>query len=893
MRFISTLVLALAFGAFLSAEAAEDRISARIEGSPSVLVNGPLHPKATPDSDRGPLAPSVKISGITINVRLSASQQTGLVRLLEEQRDPSSPSYQKWLSPEEFGDRFGLSLSDMDKVTTWLRSHGFTVDHVSRSMNWIAFSGTAAQVDRAFNTELHRFLVEGESHFANTRQPAIPAALRDVVGDIQGLHDFRLKHTRVNAKTLRPDFTSGSTHYLAPGDMATIFNLASLYAAGFTGAGQNLVVAGQTDVSLSDIQTFRANFGLTATNLPKVILYGADPGTTGDQMEADLDLEWTGAIARDANIIYVNSSNVISSVQYAISQNLAPVISLSYGGCEPYQGTSMQSIAQQANAQGITWLASSGDSGAAACDSGATATYGLAVNVPASIPEVTGVGGSEFNEGGGAYWGATNNATGGSALSYIPEMAWNDSISRDSLSATGGGKSIYFAKPAWQTGAGVPADGARDVPDVSLPASPDHDGFLIYSSGSQWVVGGTSVSTPAFAGIVSLLNQYLLSKGTIGKVGLGNINPTLYHLSAATTNVFHDITVGSNIVPCSAGSKGCANGSLGYSTGPGYDQATGLGSVDAYNMVTLWSSIPASVSTTSALTTSPSTLSSTASTTLSATVKPATGTTAPTGTVTFTDGSSTLATVTLVASGASSTASVQVSGSSIPTGTSTVTAAYSGSSAFTGSNASTSVTVTAPAVATTTTVSASPASITTNGSTVITASVQPVSGTTLPAGSVTFLLSTRTLGTANLSRGSASLTVSGSGLATGSNIITATYSGSSSFTGSTATTTVTVTAPVATTTTVSTSSNANASPVLTATVTPVTGTIAPTGTVTFTLGNKNLGSANLTASGSSATATLTVKTNQLSAGTNTIKATYSGSAAFASSTGTVLVTAQR
>jgi hypothetical protein len=890
-RILTAVALASCFAYPLSA--AKDRVSGQIDGRQTVLVKGSVHPLTSPESDRGAVSPSRVISEITINIKLSANQQSDLNHLLESQRDPSAPEYQKWLTPEEFGSQFGLSLADMNKLTTWLQSHGFSVDHVSQSMNWVSFSGTAEQVDRVFRTEIHTFLVDGQSHFANTRMPAIPAALSNVISNIQGLNDFKLKPLRLPANTVSPNFTTaGGTHYLAPGDLAKVFNISALYTAGFDGTGQKLVVAGQTDVNLSDVAAFRSQFGLSA-NVPQLVLYGTDPGTTADLQEAHLDLEWTGAVARNATIIYVYSTNVLNSVQYAISNNLAPVISLSYGGCEALNSSSLQSVAQQANAQGITWIASSGDSGAAGCDSGAAASGGLAVDMPASIPEVTAVGGSEFNEGTGNYWGTTNSSTGGSALSYIPEIAWNDSFARGSLAATGGGASMYYLKPTWQTGPGVPADGKRDVPDVSLPASPDHDGFYFYSGGALQVVGGTSVSAPAFAGIVTVLNQYLLSKGVISTSGLGNINPNLYHLASGANSIFHDITSGNNNVPCVAASTGCNAGILtGYSAGPGYDQVTGLGSVNAYNLVTQWTGVVSSIGTTSTSAANPASIPNTSSTTVTATITPVTGTTAPTGSVTFSLGTQTLGTVTLVAGSGVSTATLSVSGASLVSGNNTITAAYGGSSAFTSSSSSTVVTVTASTVTTTTTsLSASPASIASSASTKLTALVKATTGTVTPTGTVTFSLGTKNLGTGTLAKGSASLTVSGISFAGGSNTVTASFSGSSSFGTSSGTAAVTVNLATTMNVTASPVSIANtASTTLTATVSPSSGTAAPSGTVTFTLGTKTLGTAPLSASGSSGLATLTVSGSSLATGSNTITATYGGSTGFTTSNSTTAVT---
>jgi uncharacterized protein (TIGR03437 family) len=324
-----------------------------------------------------------------------------------------------------------------------------------------------------------------------------------------------------------------------------------------------------------------------------------------DQSEANLDLEIAGAVARNATILFVYSSDVGTSVQHAIDQNLAPVISMSYGDCEAAYASSdaiaMQAMAQQANAQGITWFAASGDSGGADCygDGVPEISNAQSVDMPASLPEVTGIGGTEFNEGGGSYWSTTNSASNASAIGYIPEIGWNDSAADGSPAASGGGASIYFGKPSWQTGTGVPGDKARDVPDISISASADHDGFLIYTSdqyscgtrrGSSTacgtVVGGTSVGAPFFAGLFTVLNQAVVAKGLQSSPGLGNINPSLYTLAQNAPAAFHDITSGNNIVTVNC--RNCSSSSVGFNAGAGYDQATGLGSIDASALFNAW-----------------------------------------------------------------------------------------------------------------------------------------------------------------------------------------------------------------------------------------------------------------------------------------------------------------
>jgi subtilase family serine protease len=531
---------------------------------------------------------------VSLVLKRSASQEAELNQLLAEQQDPSSPNYRHWLTPEEYADRFGASQDDIDKIVSWLRDQGLTVVSVARSRNSVAFSGDAAQVESAFGIAIHHYQVKGQLHFANASEPTIPAGLDAVVGSIRGLHDFRFKSPKRVVSTL-PHYTSSrGNHYLAPDDVAMIYNIRPLYNAGVDGSGQKLVIVGQTQIRPADIQGFRGNFNLPA-NDPQVILVPdtKDPGIVSDDLdEAHLDLELSGAVARNAKLIYVYSSDVTDAAQYAIDQNLAPVLSMSYGSCEAQTPRSdammLQSWAKQANAQGITWFAASGDAGGTDCDGGGSRSRGgLSVDLPASVPEVTGIGGTAFSEGSASYWNRISDPNGASVLSYIEETAWNDSTANNPASS-GGGASVYFSKPEWQTGAGVPDDGVRSVPDVSFAASANHDGILIYSGGSLSVVGGTSVGAPSFAGIATLLNHYRVSSGLQSSPGLGNINPRLYSLAQATPDAFHDITAGNNIitVTCTGRSRNCAEGSFGYSAGAGYDRVTGLGTVDAYKLVT-------------------------------------------------------------------------------------------------------------------------------------------------------------------------------------------------------------------------------------------------------------------------------------------------------------------
>jgi hypothetical protein len=604
---------------------AQPRIAAaQVDGGAPTVLRGNMHPLARPQYDQGKVAPTLKLERITMMFQRTAAQQADLDALLSAQQNPTSPSFHQWLTPEQYANRFGIAPSDLNKVTAWLQAQGFAVVEIPRSRNWIVFNGTAAQVASAFQTEIHNYAAHGQTFYANSAEPSVPAALAGVVAGFRGLNNYRLKPRglKSNGASVQPNFTSSisGNHFLSPGDFATIYDLKPLYnPPAIDGAGQKIAIMGQSDIVLADIATFRLLSSLPPNVPQKILVTASNPGVVdGDVQESSLDIEWAGAVAKNATILFIYSANgAFDSLHYAIANDLAPVISISYGGCE---GTFTSSdinlfvaMAQQANAQGITIISAAGDGGATDCDGGLgnyPAILGLNVDFPASMPYVTGVGGTEFNEGGlTTYWQPANgNDVINSANLYIPEIVWNDSSSANGLLAGGGGASSLFGKPSWQTGTGVPGDGARDVPDISLNASPAHDQYLVCTQihptpgapltsscqngfrnsstdTSLTVFGGTSFGAPTFAGIVALINQ------KTGSAGQGNINYILYPLASSTPAAFHDITVGDNTSPCTSGTENCPNGgTIGFTAGTGYDPAIGLGSIDAANLVNAWPS---------------------------------------------------------------------------------------------------------------------------------------------------------------------------------------------------------------------------------------------------------------------------------------------------------------
>jgi hypothetical protein len=677
--------LALILGSAVSLSAlaqspAKPLITQNIDETARVALDGTVHPLAQPGDDQGAVPDSFPAQRILLLLNRPADREAALESFLVDLHRHDSASYHQWLTPHQFGDSFGPADSDVQTATAWLTSHGLRVSRVTGSKQFIEFSGTAGQIRDAFHTEIHQFNVQGATHYANASEVSVPAALAPLVRGVSPLNNFRAKpHVQIagtaqyfpSTKKTIPQWTMpnpfGTTnpyaYAVAPQDFVTQYDLAPLYQALINGGGQTIGIIDDSNIDISLVSAYQLLFKLTS-NLPQVVIDGGDPGTlisTGSEVESYLDVELAGAIAPSATVnLYIADGSdledpIILAATRAVEDNQASVLSISWGECEWFLGNAgnqlWDGLWQQAAAQGQTVLVSAGDDGSQ-CEYGFTGVSGIA-----STPWNVAVGGTDFYYSdyatGGAsvptYWNQTNTTSLGSLKAPLTEQAWNDpygldvisnGLQRNEIYAGGGGPSACstgtgypnpcisgYIKPSWQTGPGVPVDGVRDLPDVSLFASNGanlsawaicgYEGECTPGTDSSvgiLLTGGTSASAPAMAGIMALVNQ---------KYGRqGQANYTLYRLAQQQPAAFHDITLGSNMV----------YGTTVYSAGTGYDLATGLGSVDAAVLVNDWGSVTDQPTNTTLSLSAPSITHGTV-VTATASVAPTLGTGSPIGNI--------------------------------------------------------------------------------------------------------------------------------------------------------------------------------------------------------------------------------------------------------------------
>ena len=999
---------------FVQAPALPARIKQVIEETQLARLKGNVHPLARREFDQGPVPDSTAMSRMLLVLQRSPEQEAALETLLGEQQVKDSPNYHNWLTPQQFGVQFGPADADIQTVTGWLTLQGFQGIKVAAGRTVIEFSGTAGQVRNAFHTEIHHYLVNGQTRQANSTDPQIPAALTPVVAGIVTLHNFPRKSMKRDAGTFvqtkagiaKPLFTTTSgcgsgaaqpCYVVGPADFAKIYNIPT---ATLSGTGVTIALVEDSNINVQDVIDFRNLFGLPANfTQANIILNGPDPGPTSDEGEADLDVQVAGMVAPGATTDLVVSEDTLTvagidlSALYIVDNNIASVMSESFGVCEPVLGTAgnqfYNAIWEQAAAQGISVMVSAGDNGSAGCDdftTEKTATAGLAVSGIASTPFNVAVGGTDFDDVGTqtTFWSSTNAAgSRASALGYIPEIPWNDSCAASATSSTlntvcatannivggsGGPSSVYTKTQApWQTGI-TSADGHRDLPDVSLFASDGQSSNSFYlscqadaiSAGqppscvpdaqghfSFLGVGGTSASSPAFAGIMALIDQQQNARQ-------GNPNLVLYTIakgeafsscnSSSFTNpatppptscAFLDITKGNNSVPCTtnptntnncSSTSSSVNGVLvspsstttpAWTAGAGYDTATGLGSVNVTNLAALWkTAVGAFKATTTSLTingsANPATIAHGTQITAAVTVAANPGPGTPTGDVALLAATSVNGSV---SDGTLANGTVSIQTTFLPGGTYNVTAHYAGDGTFAPSDSG-----------------GIPVTVTKENSSLLAEMVTNTStnATSIPYGSgpilrVDILNHTGTAsncqplvpngvitGCAIDATGSVTITDNGSSLpgspfminsvghledqtiqlTGGSHTLALNYPGDISYNASPAVTLSLTVTPAATTASGSATPNPvppNQQVTLSVTIgSQSNSTQGPTGTVTFKDGSTTIGTANVTPAGATATVgasgTAVLTTTFATTGNHSLTAAYAGDTNYGAST---------
>jgi len=728
-------------------------VTQAIDETRLIPLEGTVNPLARARYDRGAVIESTPAERLLLILKRPPDREAAFQQLLRDMHTHGSPSYHHWLTVAEIGNRFGPAETDIDAVVTWLSGFGLRVNSVSKAKRFVEFSGNVGQVNAAFHTQIHQYLVSGVVHHANATEVRIPQALAGIVAGLSPLHDFRPTpqlheggkgHYDAAARQFVPEFNLPANwtpllYGVVPADLYTQYDLNPLYASNVTGAGATIGIIDESNIDLNVAGDYRSVFGLKA-NAVQVLLDGGDPGSNSSQEESYLDVELAGATAPGATVdLYLSAGSPYQdplglAALRAVEDNQADVLSVSWGSGEQELGISgnqfWNAVWEQAAAQGQTVLVSAGDYGQVPDEEyffeGMYA--GPAVSGIASTPWNVAVGGTDFyyaDYAAGApsastFWNVANDpVTKGSLKAPITEQVWNDPFGLDAIShgmqrnevfAGGGGASNCstvsatgtctggYPKPGWQTGPGVPADGVRDIPDVALFASngANYSGVVICGSEGDCtpdangnfgfdVTGGTSASAPTMAGIMALVVQKYGRQGQTGAV--------LYPLAQQKPTAFHDITLGGNWDMCVEGDQDCtlnvdglgtyAGESTAFSAGPGYDQASGLGSVDAALLVNNWNTISFAATSTT-LQVAPSTAVHGSNVTVTASVAPSSGTGTPTGAVSI------LTTSTLPSNESQTalTLSEGVGSSSVnylPGGTYQLSARYGGDGVFAGS----------------------------------------------------------------------------------------------------------------------------------------------------------------------------------------------------------------
>jgi subtilase family serine protease len=622
-RTLTTMLLAAAAAIAGSSSAAGGKQAAPASSATpaaSVRLAGHVTPRAQHQFDTGEAPSSLALKGLEIVFARSPAQQRDLLQLIEDQQNRSSPHYHQWLTPAQYGSRFGASDATVAAVSRWLKAGGFSVDAPPADRAYLRFHGSKAQVESAFQLQIHTFNTGGTLHFAALSDPAVPVTLAPAITAIRGLHDFymrssaRSRSQAAHAFSPLVTYDGGKDDYVAPGDFAVMYNVTPLYQLNGFGGGVTIAIAGESDIDPSVANTFWNGVGDPETpsfsSMP--VPGGQDPGQTNDsnETEAYLDVEIAGALAPGASILLVRDADVQTAFEYVIHQNLAAILNISFGACESELGSDnsvVESDFQEAATLGITVTVAAGDAGAASCATtlftqGDLSTTGYAVSGVASTAYTLSVGGTDFDPTQPQDWATSNTSVPlASAEAHIPEMVWNDTCANPQfaqalsmttsalcntatlkgqpnpfLEVSGGGGGLSscltlssnacqggHAAPSWQTNVyGLAGIRTRAVPDVSMIAT----NWIICSydnstcdptNGDVDIVGGTSAAAPSVAAIIAILDEGMSTTGSPdGRQGL--LNPQLYALAATE--------YGTAAAPASG--AGICSATLGTTIGP-------------------------------------------------------------------------------------------------------------------------------------------------------------------------------------------------------------------------------------------------------------------------------------------------------------------------------------
>ena len=509
---------------------------------------------------------------LRLAIGLPLRDPAGLQKFLAELYDPSSTNYHRYLSPQEFTDRFGPTMADYQMVNEFARTNGLSVIATHTNRLLLDVQGSVGDIERAFHIKLllYHHPTENRDFYAPDRDPSVNAGLP--ISDVSGLDNYTRPQPRVK---IRPEGVRNMSSATGSGPGGTYlghdFRAAYLPNVTLTGSGQMVGLVQFDGFYSNDIVAYASAAGMTVVPTQTVLLdrYDGVPTSSGN-IEVSLDIEMSMAMAPGLAkiVVFEGGPNGIPNdiLNTMAASNQVKQLSCSWGWSGGPSATT-DNIFKQMAAQGQSFLTASGDGDA--FTSGATSVNGVdntsLANAPSSCPYITAVGG-------------TTLTTSGPGGAWSSETVWNWGLQGGSYSGSSGGISSYYSLPGWQSGVASAANGGssayRNIPDVALTAD---NVYVTYGNGANGAVGGTSCASPLWAGLTALINQQAVMAG---RTNVGFLNPAIYTLgkSASFTADFHDITTGNNFW---SSSPSQFSGVAGYDLCTGWGTPAGQGLINA------------------------------------------------------------------------------------------------------------------------------------------------------------------------------------------------------------------------------------------------------------------------------------------------------------------------